>query len=167
MTGFYVLIESETAEADAVIQALLLRASPVGLSAFLSTIVDPFLRNRIEQRFDNEGDDMSGSWDPLAVATQQIRASYGFPPDHPINVRTGKLKSFLVGTNSDVKANGFGATLQHPPPIADPITAKKLATAQAGSPSPSTPARPVIGVNENDLIFVTSSLAAWLTQDMI
>ncbi len=165
--SFHVLIETDSSEADAVIDSLLEKMSPVGLSAFLHTIVDPWVRNRIDQRFANEGDEMSGDWHPLAVSTQQIRASYGYPPDHPINVRTGKMRSFLVGTNSDVKPNGFGATLQHPPPTADPITAKKIATAQSGSSFPPTPARPVVGLDENDLIFVTSSLAAWLTQDMI
>lgn len=165
--SFYVLIETDFAHADAVIDSLLVRASPVGLAAFLNTVVAPWVRNRIEQRFDNEGDDVSGSWDPLAAATQSIRASYGFPPDHPINVRTGSLRSFLVGTNSDVKPNGFGADLQHPPPSSDAIMNKKIKTAQSGDPNPRTPARPVMGLNENDLLFITSSLSAWLTQDMI
>ena len=164
---FYVLIETESDEAQKVLDTLEKRMNPVGLSLFLTTVVDPWIRQRIEQRFDEEGDSMSGDWDPLAISTQQIRASYGYPPDHPINVRTGKMRSFLVGTKSDVKPSGIGATLQHPPPVADAVTAKKIATAQGGSSQPPTPARPVIGVDENDLVFVTSSLAAWLTQDMI
>lgn len=62
----------------------------------------------------------------------------------------------------------MGATLIHPPAgSADPITAKKLKTAQSGSSKPSTPARSVVGVNENDLLFITSSLTAYLVEDFI
>jgi hypothetical protein len=166
--SFFVLIETDASEAVAVLDALMIRSSPVGLSAFLDTVVDPWVRNRIDQRFNSEGDEVSGSWDPLAAATQQIRASYGFPPDHPINVRTGMMRNFLVGTPSDVKPNGFGADLQHPPPGAgSSVMQKKIQTAQSGSSNPNTVARPVVGLNENDMIFITSSLAAWLTQDMI
>lgn len=166
MTGYYVLIETDTKEVNAVIQQLQDRLSPIGLVTYLNTVVDPFVRERIDQRFGSEGDDVSGAWHPLEQATQQIRAAYGFPPDHPINVRTGKLHSFLVGTPSDVKPDGMGATLEHPPPIADPIIRKKLDTVQAGSASPKTPARPVIGLNQNDLLFITSSLVAYLVEGM-
>lgn len=168
MTGFFVTIETDRSQVDKIMQTLEQRVNPVGLTLFLQTVVDPFLRNRIDQRFGSEGDDVTGTWHPLAQATQMIRAAYGFPPDHPINKRTGQLHAQLVGAQSDVKANGMGATLEHPPPGAlSSVTAKKLATAQGGSSSPRTPARPVLGVNENDLLFVTSSLAAWLTKDII
>lgn len=167
MTGFYVFIETDKSEFQKVMDHVQDRLSPVGLVTYLDTIVDPFLRNRIEQRFAGEGDEVSGAWHPLAEATQQIRSSYGYPPDHPINVRTGKLRAHLVGTESTVQADGMGATLQHPGPVADGVTRKKLVTAQSGSTSPSTPARPVIGVNENDLMFVTSSLVAYLAEGMI
>lgn len=162
-----VIITVDKNSAQHAIDSLNDRLGAIGLVTFLQTVVDPFIRNRIDQRFKGEGDDVVGVWHPLAVATQQIRASYGFPPDHPINVRTSKLRSHLVGTQSDVKAFGIGATLQHPPPGTDAILNKKIQTAQSGSSSPSTPARPVIGVNENDLLFITTSLVAWLSQDMI
>ncbi len=162
-----VIITTDKDSAQDAIDFLNDRLGAIGLVTFLNTVVDPFIRNRIDQRFQGEGDDVVGTWHPLAVATQQIRAYYGFPPDHPINVRTSKLRSHLVGTQSDVKAFGIGATLQHPPPGTDAIMNKKISTAQSGSSSPSTPARPVIGVNENDLLFITTSLVAWLSQDMI
>lgn len=162
-----VIITTDRASVDRALQFLEARLSPVGLVAFLNTVVDPFIRNRIQQRFASEGDDVVGTWHPLAAATQQIRAFYGFPPSHPINQRTGRLESWLVGTSSDVKQFGVGASLQHPPPGSDAILNKKLKTAQSGSSYPPTSPRPVIGVNENDLLFVTSSLVAWLSQDMI
>jgi hypothetical protein len=167
MTSFFVHIETDASRVESVMNALDDRLNPIGLSAFLQTVVDPFIRNRVDQRFASEGDDVSGNWHPLTQATQQIRAAYGYPPSHPINKRTGKLHAQLV-KQSDVKPTGMGATLEHPAPGSlDPITAKKLKTAQMGSTNPKTPARPVLGVNENDLLFVTSSLAAWLTQDII
>lgn len=167
MTGFYLDISTDKSHLDDVLASLEDKLNPVGLSMFLSLIVDPFLRNRIEQRFQSEGDDVTGRWHPLAIATQQIRASYGFPPDHPINIRTNKMHAWLVGTQSDIQPNGMGATLTHPPPGASGVLMKKLATAQGGSTNPPTSPRPVIGMNENDLMFITSSLVAWLAQDMI
>ncbi len=168
MSGFILDITTDSESFDAVRDNLDRKMDSLGIAAFLSSVVDPFLRNRIDSRFQSEGDEVSGRWHPLAQATQQIRASYGYPPNHPINVRTGKLRSHLVGTRSDVQANGMGATLIHPPPgSGDPVTNKKIKTAQSGSSHPPTPARPVIGINENDLIFITSSLTAYLSQDFI
>jgi hypothetical protein len=165
--SFNIMIETDRSQVDGIIKHLENKIEPAGLSTFLQTVVDPFIRNRIDQRFSSEGDDVSGKWHPLAQATQMIRASYGFPPDHPINKRTGKLHAQLVGHNSDVKPNGFGATLTHPAPgVLDPLTTKKLTTAQSGSSRPNTQPRPVIGVNENDLLFVTSSLTAYLIQGL-
>jgi len=167
MTGYYVQIDADASEVTKVIQHLQDKLSPTGLSVFLNTMVDPYIRNRIDQRFGSEGDDVSGAWHPLEQATQQIRAAYGYPPDHPINVRTGKMRSFLVHTQSDVQPNGMGATLTHPPLTGDPITLKKIKTAQTGSSSPATPARPVIGLNQNDDLFITSELVVYLTEGMI
>lgn len=168
MSNFSITIETDRSRVDAVVQKLESKIEPAGLAMFLQTVVDPFLRNRIDNRFGGEGDDVSGNWHPLAQSTQMIRASYGFPPSHPINKRTGKLHSQLVNSSSDVKPNGFGATLTHPAPgTLDTITTKKLTTAQMGSSRPPTRPRPVLGVNENDLLFVTSSLAAYLIQGII
>lgn len=168
MTGFKIEIETDSASADAVMQRLDDRTSAMGLVTFLDVVVDPFLRNRIDERFKSEGDDVTGKWHPLERATELIRASYGFPPDHPINIRTDKMHAYLVGTDSDVHPNGMGATLVHPPlGKAHSVLDKKIKTAQSGSASPSTQPRPVLGVNENDLLFITSSLAAWIIQDII
>lgn len=165
--SFYVEIDADTTEAAAVILQLQTRLSPAGLATFLQGIVDPFIRNRIQGRFTSEGDDVSGAWHPLEQATQQIRAAYGYPPDHPINVRTGEMQDFLVNTQSDVVMTGIGAELMHPPLTASAALSQKIATAQGGRASPSTPARPVIGVNENDVLFITSELVVYITEGMI
>lgn len=165
--GFQLTFEMEREHLDATLAELALRLSPPGLATYLATVVDPFLRERIDQRFSGEGDDVTGAWHPLAVATQQIRASYGYPPAHPINVRSDKLRSWLVGTPADIKVSGFDAEANHPPPTTDAVMNTKLTTAQAGKSHPFTPARPVIGMNENDLMFITSSLVAYIAEDFI
>lgn len=161
MTGFYIDIEVEDSDFQAAMALLNFRTSPAGISAFLATVADPYVRARISQRFASEGDDVSGRWHPLTRATESIRTSKGFPPAHPINVRTGKMESFLVNTPGDIKPNPIGATLEHPRPT-DPLTQQKINVAQRGKSRPQTPSRPVLGYNENDLLFFTSSLAAWL-----
>lgn len=165
--SFQVTFEADAAHLQGVLLMLEDKLNPLGLAEFMDATVDPFLRMRTEDRFAQEGDDVVGSWQPLQLATQQIRASKGFSPAHPINVRTGKMRNFLVNRPADVKPNGFGATLTYPGPIGDSELFEKLSTAQGGKSYPSTPPRPVIGVNENDMLFVTSELVAWLMEGYI
>jgi hypothetical protein len=165
--GFQLTFEVERDHLDVLLTDLALKLSPPGLAGFLDTVVDPFIRSRIEQRFDTEGDDVTGSWHPLTIATQQIRASYGFPPAHPINVRTRDLRDWLVNTPADIKVTGFTAEANHPPPTSNTVLNTKLAAAQSGKTHPATPARPVLGLNENDLMFVTSSLVAYIAKGII
>jgi hypothetical protein len=61
-----------------------------------------YLVQRASDRFANEGDDASGPWAPLSNATEAIRASRGFPPAHPINVRTHDLQRFILGSSGNV-----------------------------------------------------------------
>lgn len=159
--SFLVEIDVDDSQFQAAMALLNFRTSPAGLSTFLGTVVDPYVRARIDQRFAGEGDDVTGRWHPLTRATEMIRASKGFPPAHPINVRTDKMHSFLVNTPGDLKPNPVGATLEHPRPT-DPLTERKIQVAQMGTKRPFTPPRPVLGYNENDMLFITSSLAAWL-----
>lgn len=160
--SFYIYFDVNEAQFAGAVALLSQRLSSAGLALFLKTVVDPFIRNRIEQRFTAEGDDVTGKWHPLTVATALIRAEKGFPPDHPINVRTGYMRRFLVNTPSDVRPAGPMVTLTHPPSDADGLMALKLSTAQAGKSRPQTPARPVMGLNTNDALFITSELTAYL-----
>lgn len=165
--GFQITIETDKSSAQGVIDELRDRLQAAGLEQFLEKVVEPFMKLRIENRFQSEGDDVTGKWQPLHVATQLIRASYGFPPDHPINVRTSQMKDFLVNTKSDIKASGADVTLTHPPPTGNKSLDEKIKAAQQGKSKPRTPARPVLGFNENDLLFVTSELAAYLVEGII
>lgn len=165
--GFQITIETDSKSAQGVVDELRDRLDAAGLSQFLEKVVEPFIKLRIENRFGSEGDDVTNAWQPLRVATQLIRASYGFPPDHPINVRTSQMKDFLVNSRSDIKASGADVELIHPPPTGSRSLDDKIKTAQMGKSKPKTPPRPVLGFNENDLLFVTSELAAYLVEGIV
>lgn len=167
MPDFVVTFEADVSSTTRLLAQLEDRLNPVGLATFLGNMVDPFLRARIDGRFNSEGDDVSGAWHPLTQATEMIRAAKGFSPAHPINVRTNKMRHFLVNTPGELFANGFEVILSHPPLSGNAETEKKIRTAQEGAKSPPTPPRPVLGVNENDLLFITSELVAWITQGYI
>lgn len=139
------------------------KLGPQGLTSFLAMSVFPYLLNRAQQRFQNEGDDAVGKWAPLAPATEVIRQTMGYGGAHPINVRTGELERYITqgSVTSSVRASGLGAFLQHP---ASPPTGKlksKLKTAQQGDPSfgRGVPPRPVLGMNETDLGYIMTALA--------
>lgn len=159
--SYFVDITVEDADFKAAMALLGFRTSPAGIAGFLYTAIDPYVRMRASQRFAGEGDDVTGNWHPLTRATELMRAQKGFPPSHPINVRSGKMRHHIVDIPGDVKPNPIGAVLQHPRP-GDPLTMLKIETAQRGKSRPRTPARPVLGYNENDMLFITSTLAAWL-----
>lgn len=167
MKGFEVLFETDSSGAQAVFEALNERLESDALVDFMRKEIEPYIKLRIEGRFAAEGDDVTGQWHPLTVATKLIRARNGFPPDHPINVRTGKMKDYLVHSPSDIKIQGPEVELTHPGPTGDRELQDKIRTAQEGKTKPRTPARPVLGLNENDLLFITSELAAYLTEGFI
>lgn len=149
---------------DAGVQAMLLRmntaVSPVNLGIFLNSMVDPYLRERARQRFASEGDDVSGGWAPLAPFTQKDRADRGYGAAHPINRRTGRLENYVTDTPGRVTTHTAGANLTTPGTAPNKQERDKLEIAQKGRSSyPFVPARPVIGVNERDLLVVMTGLA--------
>lgn len=135
--------------------------NPVALAGFMGAVVDPYLMNRARDRFRNEGDDVVGRWVPHAPATAIIRAGQGFPSG-PINHRTGELERFITQRGS-VTATALGAVLVTPGVKPSGKLKKKVQTAQSGSPGGKgqrpTPARPVMGLNWNDMGFLVGALA--------
>jgi hypothetical protein len=133
-----------------------------GLSAFLGGTVGPYLRERTQQRFANEGDDVTGPWAPLHPATVAIRESlpYQIGGEHPINRRSGELEEWVTEGNYFPYPTGVGATLQYPSKTPSGELRTKMQRAQVGDPTVNTVARPVLGVNEKDLLFVLTALAA-------
>lgn len=160
MTGYLQIVVSGD---DLGVQAMLLRLNralePTGVGGFLSTSVDPWLRQRSSDRFANEGDDAVGQWLPLGQATQEIRASLGYGAAHPINRRTGELENYIVHTESRVEMNTGGATLTYPGADTSGELENKVRTAQSGKQgNPYTPPRPVLGLSSRDLEFVLTDL---------
>lgn len=139
------------------------RTSPAGVAVWLDQFADPIVRKRAEERFQSEGDDVVGAWLPLKPFTQALRASQGYGAAHPINRRTGELEDYVTHARGDVTMTAIGATLTSPDPSSvTPRLHDKIETAQLGSPFPNTPARPVMGLNGNDLVLQLLSLSKFV-----
>lgn len=147
--------------------------STTGLMSFLTMDVGPYLQTRAKGRFAAEGDDVSGKWAPLRPATEAIREAgrsqglWSVGDAHPINVRTGELEDYITGGQGAVFPSGMaGARIQYPRITGKPTVRKKMKIAQKGGLAPNsghqTPPRPVIGLNEQDLVFVLTSLSLHL-----
>lgn len=145
------------------VEAMLMRMDtalqPTAIAGFLGATVDPFLRGRAKDRFNSEGDDVSGNWPALSSSTQDIRASMGYGPAHPINVRTGLLEEYIVTSPHDINIGIGIASLGLPGTPATGALLSKLKVAQAGTTR--GPARPVLGMNENDLLYVLTALSGF------
>ncbi|QEM40907.1 MAG: head-to-tail connector protein [Phage AS32] len=131
--------------------------SPVGATAFLGAHMGPYLSRRAKERFESEGDDVSGVWAPLKPVTIQMRHAQGFEAG-PINRRTGELENWVVRGGWNAYPTALGASMQYPAKKPAGELRKKVQTAQKGKEYPNTVARPVLGVNEADLIFFQTSL---------
>lgn len=145
------------------LEALDTAHSPQALAAFMETTVGPYLQERAKRRFRNEGDDVSGPWVPLSSTTNAFREAAGYPPDHPINHRTGRLENYITNTKVGARpTSSGGAMLTFPanPPRGE--TAAKVKTAQFGKFTPRTPPRPVLGINEVDQAFFATSLHEYI-----
>lgn len=88
----------------------------------------------------------------------------GFPGEHPINVRTGQMKRHILGSPGEVidfKSGAYAWRWPHGTSSTSGSLRDKLKVAQRGGGSAGTaPPRPVIGLTGNDVLNITSSLAA-------
>lgn len=126
----------------------------------MATGLRQWLQERAEARFAAEGDDASGKWAALTDTTNKIRQSLGFPPEHPINVRTGELKRHVVGGKGDVGIDGFGVTYAWPGGPVTPGIERKMIGAQLGGTR--QPSRPVAAVNITDAAAVLILLSDFI-----
>ena len=146
------------------VQAMLERVdsalSPIGMAEFLGLAIGPWIKARAQDRFDREGDDVSGKWLPLSDTTVEIRENMGFSGAHPINRRTGELEEYVTQGSIGI-INGPGvSTLRYPnKPPATKSLREKMTTAQKGRSHPNTPPRRVLGLNERDLMHTLTMLA--------
>jgi hypothetical protein len=138
--------------------------SPAALVVWMTGVVGPYLGQRGSDRFKSEGDDVTGKWLPLSGATQLIRAAgpWSVGPAHPINVRTGELEDYITAGRGDVITTGLDVSMVYPSTSLanDPELQDKMETAQRGrTKTPETEPRPVLGLNEADLLFVLTALS--------
>src|SRR5213079_679979 len=108
-----------------------------GMQMWADSYVDPWLQMRAASRFAQEGDSASGKWKPLSGFTQEWRDLQGYPPEHPINLRSGAFEHFLTETaDGTFQARGTGAGVYYWPgvhlPYDNHLTAK-LKVSQQGS----------------------------------
>lgn len=157
-----VLLEGDDRQVMRMLSRIGATISPPSLGTWLGTQVDPWVRRRARERFQKEGDDVTGPWAPLKAATQHIRQQQGYGSSHPINKRTGQLEQYITGGPNRITIFASGATLTLPgrPPRGELKT--KVETAQGGKPFPSTVPRPVMGLNERDLLAVLTDLSLFI-----
>lgn len=163
--SFYtVTVEGDVEEKLLQMRAMLM---PSRLAQFLSEEGHAVMRRRIDNRFDTEGDDASGIWAALKYPTQQTRRALGLGDQHPINVRTGELKRWILTDEPDVIMVGSGAQYTFPggTPV-DPKTAEKFSTAQQGSTNPATVPRPVLAMSQVDTDLMVAALGLWFNAQM-
>lgn len=153
-------ISVETSDVERLLTSAELALSPIGMKRFVDTWAADYFRERAKRSFDTESDPATGVWKPLGQAANNLREYDGFPPAHPINVRTGELRSWLV--NSRGTSLVLGSTVEYwfPELIAPSGPAEaKLHTAQLGRPTGynwlfpghATPARPVTSITGGDV----------------
>lgn len=152
-----------TDNVEAMLAKLEITLSGPALSTFLSASMTPWLKQRAQERFANEGDEVVGRWAPLQPATQEFRANGDWPgigPDHPINRRTGELEELMTSGQDDVFFTTDTAVVQYPRPsmYGAGELALKVETAQRGKATPRTVARPVAGFGARDLSFLIAEI---------
>jgi hypothetical protein len=157
-------VEGDTRAVDQMLADFSRALQPDDLARWMTDDVYHLMVLRTSNRFDSEGDDVSGPWASLTPYTQAQRRRGGFGAAHPINVRTGAMKDHLLHRVPDVMPNTLGATMWFPARGGSAKNLRKVRIAQDGDPKSRTPARPVLGVNPNDLELVLKSAADHLAR---
>lgn len=162
MTSIDIDIYGNSREVEMMLDYLQGKLSPAGLGEFMLTRVRPYLKNKAQNRFFNEGDDAVGQWLPLKASTQLIRVSQGYGQAHPINRRSGELYRFVTENSGMVTSNGATTVFRTPGKQPTGELKKKFTTAQIGDRETHTLPRPVLGLNEEDLIQTVIMLANYI-----
>ena len=147
-------VQGDTRAVDQMLHDLHHALQPDELRDWLRDYVHPIMLARAQNRFESEGDDVSGPWASLRPYTQEQRRRGGFGAAGPINVRHGEMKAHILGRAPDADTNALGATLWFPARGGSAKNLRKVRVAQDGDKKTKTVARPVLGVNPNDLELV-------------
>lgn len=151
----------DASDAVRVMAILDVRLRAAGLEAFMQNTAVPWLQRRAAKRFGSEGDDASGKWMPLRKATEHFRSKAGFPPAHPINVRTLQMFDFITSADGSISGGPGYASLNWPGARGrGQELAAKIRTAQGLTAG--VVARPVLGLSQTDDIFISARLLVYL-----
>ena len=111
------------------------------------------MRRASEQQFATEGGHTGEKWPELAVSTQRDRIRHGFPPKHPILVRTHRAIDSLTRAadpehieEPSADSLRFGSTVPY------------LVYHQSSRPRHKIPFRPPVGLTETDKREIVSTL---------
>jgi hypothetical protein len=140
--------------------------SDSSLEEYLLTNGVGILSERTIDRFNAEGDDATGRWQPLAVTTQRIRQSLGYGAEHPINRRSDEMMDTVLSDPGEV-TSASDVTLLWPGADLPQQVVEKLETAQHGKGNPNTPPRPVLAVSNIALDLVTEDLATHINSALM
>jgi hypothetical protein len=161
---FGAMVNVNTFEVDTLLRATIRAASPVSLQFFGEKVAD-YLEGRVVNRFAVEGDSASGNWQPLRPTTERIRASMGYGPDGPINMRTDELFRWAAYTADVEQLPGVGVQVTKPDVNSmGEVALAKLKTAQKGNdnnvmlPGAVTPPRPVVALDSSDTVRIMKML---------
>jgi hypothetical protein len=120
---------------------------------FLDAEWSQIMQTAARRRFTNEASESDGAWAQLRPATNKFRVRQGFPPEHPINQRTGEMRRYLDTATIDYRASDGLVTATWPEKASGELL-HKLQVAQGASSrrgDQNTPARPVLDATEDNL----------------
>lgn len=156
-------IDVNKLDVERLLHKLELAISGPSLAAFLEGSASEEFRENIIERFDEEGDALSGFWEPLKDVTVDIKRALPDLAGSPetINVRTGEMFKALT-QNYDTNFGADWAQLNVPGDV-DALTETKIRTAQQGSNNNPlgygpTPPRPVLATSEMQLGVILQKL---------
>lgn len=162
MPSMTVAIVGDSVGVSRMLAYLEVKLSNQGMMSWLAGAVYPFIRERAQQRFDSEGDEVSGKWAPLEESTNRWREFMGVSPAHPINVRTGEMENYITQSLAAVMPQAGGVMMKYPGKPPSSRLGEKVKTAQMGKTKPLTVPRPILGLGMKDLNFTLGSLALYI-----
>lgn len=166
---FSLEVTIDTVDLEATLVRMETSLSPIGLSIFLIGGVLPWVKERAQARFTDEGDDVSGKWAPLETSTQEFRTNgpWGVGASSPINKRSGDLEDYITKSNATLATGADSAYMVYPDRAPTGALDEKVRTAQSGKDKPKTPPRPVLGLNETDLAYTMQILQFYVENGRI
>lgn len=171
MSNTHVFIVVEDFDVRQAFERLETAIAPYSLSMFLREDAASFFRTNIEERFNEEGDALSGFWPPLKPATVNIKEELGVDRPEAPNIRTGDMFDALTGEYDVTMGPGF-AQLDIPGEV-DGFTREKIQMAQQGKAENEnpffgpTPRRPVLATSEMQLATLLERLEMNIVERMV